>query len=161
MGDNLGFGVTANLSYYSQTAEDGLDYHMVDYDVTAYLAYHLFGGKAFLDPFGEVGGGLMATDFADTSDKDTLNPYKDAPLFASYYWYGALGLGVNLGPIGIFGKFAYNFPIKKAVEAEWNPDTTGGMTGSTTLYPYGYDPNYYKDGYIPSFRFTLGAKLIL
>lgn len=161
-GKHLGFGVAGNFSFYD-LGIGAMTYAMMDYDIVGYMSYHLFGSHFILDPFAELGGGYIATDFANDADKTQYNPYKDAPMYASLYWYGALGVGVNLGPLGIFGKFAYNYPINKDFEAEWNPDSpaSGGMSGSTTLYPYGYDPVLFDKGYLPKFRVTVGAKLIL
>jgi hypothetical protein len=128
-----------------------------DYDLTLYLSYHVFGGHAFLDPFGELGGAVLATGFTDQTDRDNLSPYDGSFLMASYYWYGALGLGVNLGPIGLYGKFSYNYPLKSNFKTTWK--NSGGV--ETDLYPYGYDAVLFPDGYLPKFRFTAGVKLIL
>jgi hypothetical protein len=167
VGKNLGVGIAGNVSFYSldQNFYDNSgnllyskSFKMTDYDLTAYLMYHLFGGKAFLDPFGEFGGGIVATGFQNDSDNQQYNPYDSKFLMASYYWYAGLGLGVNLGPIGIFGKFSFNYPIKKDFQTNLKPSYGGG---STTLYPYGYDEVLYPNGYLAKYRFTLGAKLIL
>ncbi|HOX33226.1 MAG TPA: hypothetical protein PLB91_12915 [Spirochaetales bacterium] len=155
----FGIGLAGNFSFYeaADAFGSGYTYEMMDYDITFFASYHFLGGRSFLDPFGELGFGYIATDFANEEDKDNpaLNPYQDAPLFASYYWYAAIGLGLNLGPIGVFGKFAFNYPTSKDVEAEWK---TGG---TTDLYPYGFDSVLFPDGYLPKYRFTIGAKLIL
>jgi len=177
-GKHLGLGVSVNVSSYTGNIDnstftyEGTVYHLpitgdqqlMDYDLTAYLSYHLFGARKFLDPFGEFGGGILATGFQNQSDTNQL--FWDSPfLAASYYWYAALGLGLNLGPIGVFGKFSFNYPIKrgydttfKTTDASGNPT---GLAGSTTLGPYGYDAVLFPDGYLPKFRFTAGIKLIL
>ena len=170
-GKHLGLGFTANVSSYtvatyvqaydSNGAPVGLPVYQpamkfMDYDMTLYLSYHLFGARAFLDPFGEFGGGILATGFADAADSTLYRPYDGSFFTASYYWYGALGLGINLGPIGIFGKFAVNYPIKSSFQANWK-----GTNVKTDLYPYGYDWFLYPNGYLPKFRFTAGVKLIL
>lgn len=167
-GRHFGIGVAGNLSYYTQdvsfTATDsyGVDHHwsqamkFTDYDLTLYLSYHVFGARKFLDPFGEFGGGILATGFTDSADKDAYSPYSGSFLFASYYWYAALGLGVNLGPIGLYGKFAFDYPFRGAYQ-----DTWAGTGVKTDLYPYGYDAVLFPDGYLPKYRFTAGIKLIL
>lgn len=163
---NLGLGLSVNLSFYERSVEytDALlithvfTYNLMDYDVTGYVSYHLFGSTALLDPFGELGFGMMATDLASTADKELYNPFVDSPFMASNYWYAALGLGINLGGIGIFGKFSFNYPVFEPVEATYK-DGFGG--GTTTLLPYGYDEVLFPEGYLPKFRFTLGAKLSL
>jgi hypothetical protein len=175
-GKHLGFGFAANISYYERDATfivvDPTDIFyfgqaeyvpgakFADYDLTLYLSYHLFGARAFLDPFGEFGGGLLATGFENDSDSQRYNPYSGSFFAASYYWYAVLGLGVNLGPIGIFGKFAFDYPLKKAFQDTFKSelDSTGTKQD---LYAYGYDEILYPDGYLPKFRFTAGVKLIL
>jgi hypothetical protein len=175
-GKRLGVGVTMNVSNYERamyvyvadpTAVDygigtTVDYvsnmKLTDYDLTLYLSYHLFGAHAFLDPFGEFGGGVLATGFKNDADVTRYNPYEGSFFSASYYWYGALGLGVSLGPIGVFGKFSYNYPLKEKFQDTFKGDTTGTKQD---LYPFGYDEVLYPDGYLPKFRFTAGVKLIL
>ncbi|HET7839286.1 MAG TPA: hypothetical protein VFL04_05970, partial [Rectinemataceae bacterium] len=99
----LGLGVSGNFSFF-----EDLGTKFMDYDVDGYVSYHLFGGRAFLDPFGELGLGLMAYNYANSSDNPSTN---DSPISGNYYWFGGFGLGLNLGPIGIFGKMDYNFRI--------------------------------------------------
>jgi hypothetical protein len=172
---HLGLGMSGNVSYYQGSFDNSYTYlgspvpfsivdkKLVDYDLTAYLSYHLLGARKFLDPFGEFGGGVLATGFENQSDTDTI-PWDGPFLAASYYWYAALGLGINLGPIGVFGKFSYNYPIKKSFQANFKDTVNGQPTyqsGSATLGPYGYQSALYPDGYLPKLRFTFGAKLIL
>jgi hypothetical protein len=172
-GKHLGLGVAANMSYYDQYENiptigyySGQSYSvnsglmsMVDYDITLYLSYHLFGARKIIDPFGEFGGGLLATGFANSSDNDAYNPYDSAFFMAKYYWYAGFGLGLNLGIIGVFAKLAYNYPLAKKYETNFQKSIAGG--GSAELYPYGYDSVLFPDGYVPKYRLTLGAKLIL
>lgn len=178
-GKHIGLGVTMNVSSYTGDLNSSFTYQgtqqdfslpnvdLMDYDLTAYLSYHLFGGHAFLDPFGEFGGGVIATGFANESDQKDV-PWDSSFLAASYYWYAALGAGLNLGPIGVFGKFSFNFPLKSKFKADFKQTLSDGTTspyagGSTELGPYGYNPynSDYLDGYLPKFRFTAGIKLIL
>lgn len=155
----LGIGLSANMSFYTSTSDlqpyGGLiGYEMMDYDVNFYLSYHLLGGRSFLDPFAELGAGIIATDFANDSDR-ALVPW-DGPLLGSGYWSGTLGLGVNLGIIGIFGKFNYNHMIDKPLEY----DLKSG-TGKVGIPGYGYDSVLFPNGYLPKYRFTVGAKILL
>jgi hypothetical protein len=148
--NKLGFGASANFSFY-----DDLGMEFMEYDANAYASYHLFGAKAFLDPFGEVGFGMIANDFAN-SDED---PMPDAPNAANLYWYGALGAGLNLGSIGIFGKLSYNNRIDEQL-------TFQDEFGNDVKVPY-YGEWYFDgtdwvvDPYVPNLRFTLGVKIIL
>jgi hypothetical protein len=165
-GKNFGVGFTANVSNYDRvvtytdtwtSTSYSQTFKLTDYDLTLYLSYHIFGARAFLDPFGEFGGGILATGFANSNDNATYNPYDGSFFMANYYWYGALGLGLNLGPIGVFGKFSFNYPFKNAdYKAKWR-----GTDVETTLYPYGYDSVLFPNGYLPKYRFTAGVKLIL
>jgi hypothetical protein len=166
-GRHFGVGVTGNMSSYERdvafvnlntTLVDTFTAKLTDYDLTLYLSYHLFGGHALLDPFGEFGGGILATGFKDSTVRDTYNPYEGDFFLASYYWYAALGLGVNLGPIGVFGKFSFNYPTNSAFK-----DKFKGTDTETELYPYGYDGIIFTgdNGYLPKYRFTAGIKLIL
>jgi hypothetical protein len=138
----LGLGVSANtMTYYVSD----LDTTYRIYDINAYLSLHLFGAKAFLDPFGELGGGLIGTGY-DSTDISSADLFIDA----SYYWYAAAGLGVNLGPLGVFAKFAYNFAIPEAVTSDEMPDG----------YP-AFGTSLFGGSYLPPYRFTLGAKILL
>ena len=174
-GKHLGLGVTLNVSNYdlyfdgipslgyyngqSYTVASGL-LSMRDYDITVYLSYHLFGARKFLDPFGEFGGGLLATGFDKSSDNDAYNPYDSAFFMAKYYWYAGLGLGLNLGIIGVSAKVSYNYPLSTKYKTNLKSELGGA---EADLTPYGYDGEngLFPDGYVPKYRLTLGAKLIL
>ena len=145
----LGFGISANVTapYFSGFAE------FMDMDIAGYLSYHFFKARSFLDPFVELGGGYIGSDYANSSE-DTNS---EDPVSATLYWYGGFGLGVNLGPIGVFGKFAYNAKINRAMEA------SDGSDIPSYGYVIGLDEfgNPIVESYVPALRFTLGAKLIL
>jgi hypothetical protein len=146
---NLGIGASANVSFYNDV---GIDW--MDYDATAYLSYHLFGGRAFLDPFGEVGGGQMGSDYAKSKEKPSA--LGDKPVAANYYWYAAPGVGINLGGIGVFGKFAFNFLIDTR-------DTypNGDYVPQVGSYSLDANGNPVVTPIMPAYRFQLGVKLIL
>lgn len=156
----LGIGLGANLSFYE--GEGVLPLYsinvtgvpMLDYDVNLYLSYHVFGGRAFLDPFGELGLGIIGTTFGEEVNQDQI-PW-DGPLFGSGYWSGSLGLGLNLGIVGVFGKFSFNHMLDKPLEY----DLKSG-TGKVGIPGYGYDPVLFPNGYLPKYRFTVGAKILL
>lgn len=156
----LGFGAAGTFSFYTDL---NTNVQWMDYDVNGYLAYHLFKARAFLDPFLHIGFGYMATDYANTSDKDTYvkaNPYtsnSSDPISASLYWNAALGLGLNLGPLGVFGQFSYNFPIAKHLTGT---DSYGNSYDIPYYGTYDFATNTITE-YVPKYRFTLGAKLIL
>lgn len=132
----VGFGVSANTmtlhdDYFDQ------NYDIIDADL--YVAFHLFGARALLDPFAELGYGVIGTQYESQTDW----------LDASYYWYGALGLGVNLGPVGISAKFAYNNAVSTPVQLEDGSDAPA------------FGTSYFGSPYLPPYRVTIAAKLIL
>lgn len=148
----LGFGVAFNYQdvpnfYYDEYGSTEIYEEMWSYDVNLYLSYHLFGGRAFLDPFLQGGFGINAYDFKNADDKNDMNSLgPDDPLFASAYWDFGAGLGLNLGGIGIFVKGAFIVPME------------GALTG-TDYYGNEYDiMPWYLNG---DFKYTFGAKLIL
>ena len=146
---SLGIGASANISLYTDV------FAWMDYDYNVYLSYHLFGGRAFLDPFGEAGGGQMGTDYAKSAEKPA--ELGDKPVAANYYWYGALGVGINLGSIGVFGKFAFNTLID--IADSYDDGTPVPPVGNWELSSDGL--NYVVVPVMPAFRFVLGVKLIL
>ena len=155
IGKNLGLGVSANV-YPATSVGAAID--LINYDANIYFSFHLFGGRAFLDPFAEIGGGVFALDYKNSSDRPTdpttQQPWGTSPIAASPYWYGALGLGINLGPIGIFGKFAYNMVIPRH------------LSDNGTDIPYFgtwefIGGSWVITQYVPAYRFTAGVKLIL
>jgi hypothetical protein len=139
-GKHLGLGASFNTTSYT----DALEVVNTDYDAALYLSYHLFGARALIDPLGEFGVGALAQT-NDTSSN---------LLTGSAYWYGAFGLGINLGPIGIFAKFAYDFQIKQHL-------TQNDENGNSMDIPYYRANDLIEPGYMPNFRFTAGVKLIL
>lgn len=145
--DNIGLGLSGNVSnYYDEFVDHTFQYG----DFTLYGSYHLFGGKAFLDPFGEVGFGLSSYDYANSiDDTDEFNP-----MAASTYWFGGFGLGVNLGSFGTFMKVSYNQDTELPV---YKKDANGDEY---------VDPITGEKEKLPPFtmfpvKFTVGVKLIL
>jgi hypothetical protein len=132
----VGFGFSAN----TMTMRDyWFDANMDIVDADLYVSFHLFGARALLDPFAELGYGVIGSEWENGTD------WVDA----SYYWYGALGLGVNLGPVGVFAKFAYNHAVSTPVELD-----DGSNAPSFGYYLFGQP-------YLPRYRVTIAAKLIL
>lgn len=140
----LGFGISANTMSYP-------DYYFAMVrqimDVDAYISFHIIKARAFLDPFVELGAGLIGTMNDDKTDQYAI--FDDA----SMYWYAAAGLGVNLGIVGVFTKFSYNFKIQ-------DPYTYTDMSGIETPYP-AFGTVLFGNSYIPEYKLTVGAKIIL
>ena len=137
----VGFGLSANtMKAYSSTWAQYVD--IIDADF--YASFHILGARSLLDPFAELGMGVIGTEW----DEPTALQSSDW-IDASYYWYVALGLGVNLGPVGISAKFAYNNAVGTDVELDdGNPAPKFG----TFLF---------GEEYLPPCRVTIAAKLIL
>ncbi|HUX42747.1 MAG TPA: hypothetical protein VMV83_16390 [Rectinemataceae bacterium] len=174
-GSNIFYGPFAEIAFgrlgigLAGTYKGWSDYYlgdMVTYDVAGYFSYHLFKARAFLDPFGELGFGYIANDYASSNPSKSIGYAAYNPLNASMFWYGALGLGINLGPIGIFGKMSYNNAIKQQmdmVDSSGNTVTDTSTGVALKVPPYGtLNPSTgYWSTDIPAMRFTLGAKLLL
>lgn len=99
-----------------------------DTDLYGYIQQHLFGYRGFFDPFIEIGGGFIKSDYAvPAQDTDTNNP-----LTASVYFSGGGGLGINLGNIGVFARASYLLPAMQPVNSSGtaliDPFFSQGMT---------------------------------
>lgn len=145
--NKLGFGVSFNQQTDADPDGD-TKFDMWNYDANFFLSYHLFGGRAFLDPFLQAGVGLMAYDYKNKDEledwyesMDMYDMVSDDPLFGSLYYDFGLGLGVNLGSIGIFAK------------AMWN------IQSDEPLYSDDYGPVF--EWPVMPFKWIFGAKLIL
>lgn len=146
-------GLSGNFSFYDEDwsfAGDGsFMVPMMDFDLTLYLQGHFMGYKSILDPFLELGLGVMGKDFAD----DDYDPDTNNPLMATSYVQLGGGLGVNFGPIGIFLKGLYLFPFG-SVDASY--EYIDPNTGSTATYTYELSEYPLK-----RLKLILGAKIIL
>jgi hypothetical protein len=146
----VGFGIAFN--YDELLASDyGLDdpaYDQWSYDVNFYLAYHFFKARSFIDPFIQVGVGQTAFDYMNKDDASRMINYadEDDPMMASLYWDFGAGLGVNLGPVGVFVKAMFNSQLEGVVKG------TDDVTGEEyDIYPFEPMP----------FKWVFGAKIIL
>jgi len=117
-----------------------------NYDLNFFLSYHLFGGRAFIDPFLQAGFGVLAYDW---KNKDTLInegwELSDDPMMASGYFDFGGGLGINLGGLGIFVKGMWNVKSNE-------PLTSTDDYGGSFVIP---------DWPVMPFKWVFGAKLIL
>lgn len=154
LGRHIGLGVSGNFTAPYDTTGAGIN--LLDYDADIYLSYHIFRATSFLDPFLEAGVGLMATTYQNGAPQGAPDPEAASP-----YWYGALGLGINLGHhLGVFGKFAYNIQIARQLTYT----DSNGQTQDIPYYGYWYtqpDGTVSQTEYVPHYRFTLGLKIIL
>jgi hypothetical protein len=142
----LGLGVSFNQQTDKAPQDFGSAYDMWNYDVNLFLAYHVFGGKAFIDPFLQAGVGIMAYDYKNKDQIREMTGFYDAvsddPLFGSLYYDFGLGLGINLGGIGIFAK------------AMWN------IQSDEPLYSESFGEEIWEWPVMP-FKWVFGAKIIL
>ncbi len=145
MGEILGENVGLGFNYFASFYESSFGLEMVDTDVNLNLSYHLLGSTAFLDPFGEIGIGMIAKDYSDPDLRG------DNPITATGYWDAGLGMGVNLGNIGIFGKYIYHFSMGAPTVEETYVDDNGDEVEFT------YDLQEYA---LKPYKFVLGAKII-
>lgn len=152
----LALGLSMNFSQYTDeffyfdgtTWYSAGSYEMLDYDVALYAQAHFFRYTSFLDPFLEVGFGMMATDFANSVD----DPDEENPLRATSYFEAGAGLGVNVGMLGFFWKINYMFP-GEPVTAEYSyTDGTG------TTYTNTYELEQFP---LSKLKTYIGFKLIL
>ncbi len=151
LGRNWGLGFSFN---YQPPAEYALydTYSLFMWDGCLYLSSHFFGGAAFLDPFAEVGIGVVAIDYYNKEALIAENPSagidKDDPLMASAYLTIGGGLGINLKPLGVFIKA--NFVRPSFGNLKGKDDTTGVEYTIPSI-----------DDILMPLRWTIGAKLIL
>lgn len=139
----LGLGLSFNQQTYKDPFNSPLE-DMWNYDVNFFLSYHLFGGRAFIDPFLQAGVGMMAYDYKNKEDLRQEPGWEwlgDDPLFGSLYYDFGFGLGINLGGIGIFAKGMWNIQSNEPLYYE-----DGGEMFSWPVMP---------------FKWVFGAKLIL
>lgn len=134
---------TEMYSYVQNTA-----YDQWSYDVNFYLSYHLFKARSFLDPMLDIGIGMTAFDYMnkDATSLAINGADEDDPLMASMYWDLGAGLGVNLGPVGVFVKARFNSLFEDVLKG--NDDVTGDE------YPIAPFPAM-------PFKWIFGAKVIL
>ena len=126
LGKNVGLAGSYLASFYASEVTAAA---MVDSDLNLALDAHLLGSRSILDPLVGVGLGYISKDYADESDDDD----PDNPLSATAYWFLEGGLGLNFGPVGIFTKFMYHFPLG-AVEG--SGDLTDITLEEYALKPY-------------------------
>lgn len=146
-------GLSGNFSFYDEDwsfdQSGSFMVPMVDFDLTLYAQGHLIKYRAVLDPFLEIGLGVMGKEFADES----YDPDTDNPLMAKTYVQAGGGLGINLGGLGIFIKGLYLFPFGDPLEVSY--DYIDPVTGpGTYTYPLSEYP-------LKRFKLIAGAKIIL
>jgi hypothetical protein len=105
MGKHWSLGASGMASFYNAVFDPTIP--MMDWDLNLYLGGHFLGTRKVLDPSLELGLGYIFKDYANTEFDDD----PDNPLTRTAYWYVGGALGVNLGPVGLFGKFIYHIPF--------------------------------------------------
>lgn len=125
--DKWSVGLYSYFSFYlNEIWQDGTylaGYDMMDADFDFSMGYHIFGAKAFLDPFVEGGIGVITKNINSAYDDAGTKVY-DGPPFTvqgTTYWHGGVGVGLNLGTFGFFSKLQYHAPFGTP-EAEYESD---------------------------------------
>jgi len=148
----LGLGVSGNFSFYEEDGsfeQDGSEMiEMMTYDISVYLQIHVFKYRSFIDPFLEGGIGMMAKDYQNSD----VDPDPENPMAGTKYFEFGGGLGINLGPLGIFAKALYMWPFAP-VEGTWEyyDEYHVKQTGTYSLDTFPME----------NFKVLLGAKVIL
>jgi hypothetical protein len=149
--DKLALGLSGNFSFYNEdwsyNQNGSYMMAMMDYDISLYVQGHFLGYKSLLDPFLEMGFGVMGKDYANSDD----DPDPDNPIMATKYWEVGGGLGVNFGPVGIYLKGLYLFPFGTVDATYQYWDGTGWVEESYALSNYD----------VKRLKLELGAKIIL
>jgi len=143
----LGFGLSFNQQTYANADPlyPALNLDYWNYDVNFFLSYHILGGRSLIDPFLQAGVGEMAYDYKNKDDaKIAYTDLTDDPLFGSIYYDFGLGLGINLGGIGIFAKGMWNVQSNEPLYSQ-------GGSGDVPIFAWPVMP----------FKWVFGAKLIL
>ncbi len=138
LGRKIGLAGSYLASFYTS---DVTGYEMVNMDLNLALDAHLLGSRTIIDPIIGVGLGYIAKDFANEADDQD----PDNPLTATAYWFLEGGLGLNFGPLGIFGKFLYHLPL-----GDGTVSGQGGLS-DTELEAYALQP----------YKIEIGAKVML
>lgn len=145
-------GLSGNFSFYEEDwsyyRDGSFVMSMVDFDITLYAQGHLIRYRAFLDPFLEIGLGVMGKDYANSDD----DPDDENPIMATTYFQAGGGLGINLGGLGIFIKGLYLFPMG-TVEGSYTDYDSSGNPSTVT-----YDLAEYP---LRRLKLMVGAKIIL
>lgn len=143
---NTGLGLSFNQQTFEDAAYPDGSLDMWNYDVNLSVTNHIFGGRAFIDPFLQAGVGLFAYDYKNKEEAKLLH-YPDLviddPLAGSAYFDFGLGLGVNFGSLGIFFKGMWN--------VQSNDPLYSQTDGVTPIFDLPVMP----------FKWVFGAKLIL
>jgi hypothetical protein len=143
--DHLAAGLAGNFSIYKEDFGSSTSFAMINTDWNLYAQGHLLKYDAFLDPFVEVGAGYMAKDYRnEADDPDTSNP-----LMKSWYGDFGLGMGLNVGSLGIFLKGLYNFKFN-------DQPAQGSFKDEYGVVQY-FDLAEYP---ISNLKFIFGAKII-
>jgi hypothetical protein len=148
----LGFGLSFNVWDLQDNDVPELDTWL--YDANIYAINHLFGARAFIDPFIQVGFGIYAFDQKNSEFKSdyltSMSGGPEDPIAGSGYWDVGAGLGLNIGSIGIFVRGMYTFLLDGYLEGtNWDGN------------PYDIYPIDFVIDQWGNFKWTFGAKLIL
>jgi hypothetical protein len=146
MGKKWSLGGAYMASFYRAWFDSTIP--MMDMDLNLYLGGHFLGTRSILDPSLEGGLGYIFKDYADKKYDDD----PDNPLTRTLYWYLGAGLGVNLGPVGVFGKFIYHIPFRSQPPGTIEYYDELGFLHTTTID--------LEDFALKPYKIVLGAKIM-
>lgn len=119
--DQWALGLYTYFSFYEfeYTFNNGSEsgrFEMMDVDVNLSLSYHFFQARAMLDPFAEFGAGVISSNVNAVYENGTQKYGSDSGedpfmILGTEYLFAGLGLGLNLGDLGLFTKIQYHTPV--------------------------------------------------
>jgi len=155
--DQWALGLYTYFSFYEfeYTFNSGSNtgrFEMMDVDVNLSLSYHFFKARSVLDPFAEFGAGVISSNVNAVYEDGTqiYGPdFDDDPfmILGTEYVFAGLGLGLNLGDLGLFSKVQYHTPVG-------TPEGEIESGGSKTSYEVDEFP-------LNDLKVILGLKLFL
>ncbi len=118
----LGVGLSFNQQTFVDDAYPSGERDMWNYDMNVYASYHIFGGRAFIDPFLQAGLGVWAFDYKNKDEAEVSlgTTLTDDPLMGTGYMDLGLGCGINLGMVGIFVKGMWNIQSQEPLFSQDN-----------------------------------------
>lgn len=117
---HIGFGGSALVGFRDHYN----DVPVFDWDLRGYMSYHLFGTRAFLDPFFQAGVGTAGRLDISGSGNVPTDPGNVDGLMVGFYPYIGGGVGLLLRE-GFYISGQFN----------WRPTSTGIPWASIQAYP--------------------------
>jgi hypothetical protein len=122
-------GLYTYFSFYEWEDSGVLTFDMMDADINFSLSNHFFGTKSFIDPFVEAGFGAITRSITAFTPFGGEKEELDEPFtyLGTEYWFLGVGLGINIGSVGVFTKLQYHDaigPVTVEDNEQWGTYTT-------------------------------------